>query len=137
MIIRLSNNNATMEAIRELEELSGVNLHACYQCGNCSAGCPCVDAMDVLPHKVIRMSQLGQFDILADAKTIWVCAACITCSVRCPRGVDIAAVMEGLRNQVLRKRDSSDYVRQNEIDEELYEELPQIAIINNFRKLTS
>ncbi|MCP4396063.1 MAG: heterodisulfide reductase [bacterium] len=134
--MKLSAKNLTSEDVKLLEEISGVNLYACYQCGNCSAGCPCVEAMDIPPHKIMRMSQFGQIDELLQTNTMWVCAACITCTARCPRSIDIAAVMEGLRNLILRKRESSDYVRFNEIDPKLYEELPQIAIINNFRKLT-
>ncbi len=134
--MKLSAKKLTSEEVSLLEEISGVNLYACYQCGNCSAGCPCVDAMDIPPHKVMRMSQFGQIDELLQANTMWVCAACITCTARCPRSIDIAAVMEGLRNLVLRKRGTSDYVQVSKIDPKLYEELPQIAIINNFRKLT-
>ncbi len=136
MTIRLSAENLKSEDVNQLEEISGVNLYSCYQCGNCSAGCPCVDVMDISPHRVMRMSQLGQIDDILKANTIWVCAACVTCTVRCPRSIDIAAVMEGLRNLVLRKREHSNYILLDNIDEELYEDLPQIAIINNFRKLT-
>ena len=136
MTIRLSAQNLRSEDINLLEDISGVNLYACYQCGNCSAGCPCVDVMDIPPHRVIRMSQLGQIAEILKANTMWVCAACITCTARCPRSVDIAAVMEGLRNLVLRKRESSNYIQLDKIDQKLYEELPQIAIINNLRKLT-
>ncbi len=134
--MKLSAKNLNSEDVKLLEEISGVNLYACYQCGNCSAGCPCVEAMDIPPHKIMRMSQFGQIDELLQTNTMWVCAACITCTARCPRSIDIAAVMEGLRNLILRKRESSNYVRLDEIDPKLYEELPQIAIINNFRKLT-
>ena len=119
-----------------LEEISDVNLAACYQCGNCSAGCPCADAMDIPPQRVMRLCQFGQIDEVLKANSVWVCAACITCSARCPRGIDIAAVMEGLRNLILRKKDGADYIKMQDIDPELYKELPQIALINNFRKLT-
>ena len=82
------------------------------------------------------MCQLGQIEEILHSNTMWVCAACITCSARCPKSIDIAAVMEGLRNLVLRKKERADYIQVQEIDESLYEELPQIALINNFRKLT-
>ena len=136
MVLKLSVHKLKSEQISLLQEISGVNLSACYQCGNCSAGCPCIEAMEIPPQKVMRMCQLGQIDELLKANTMWVCAACITCSARCPRSIDIAAVMEGLRHLVLRKRESSDYLQDQDIDQSRYEELPQIALINSFRKLT-
>ncbi|MBU4445324.1 heterodisulfide reductase, partial [bacterium] len=62
----------------------------------------------------------------------WICAACITCTVKCPRGVDIAKVMEGLRQIVLRR--DFEHINIREIDKKLREKLPQIALIGNFRK---
>ena len=65
---------------------------------------------------------------------MWLCASCLTCSVRCPRGVDIAAIMEALR--LLKTREMVNYVEPNKIPKEELEELPQIALISNFRKFT-
>ena len=90
--------------------------------------------MDIPPHQVIRLVQLGRIDEILDSNTQWICAACITCTVRCPKGVDIAAVMEALRQLVLRK--NVQRVNLNCIDKKDLSELPQIALINNFRKLT-
>jgi len=87
---------------RELRGLSDVEVVDCYQCGKCSAGCPVVDAMDILPNRVIRLAQLGQFDEILRSKTIWLCASCETCTARCPREVDIAAVMDALREMSLK-----------------------------------
>ena len=90
--------------------------------------------MEILPHHVIRLIQLGRIEEILASNTPWICAACITCSVRCPKGVDIAAVMEALRQMVLRK--NVQRVEINRIDREMLSELPQIALVNNFRKLT-
>jgi heterodisulfide reductase subunit C len=136
MTIKLSSKDINSEEKQQLEEISGVNFAACYQCGNCSAGCPCVDAMDIPPQRVMRMAQMGRIEEILKSNTMWVCAACVTCTAKCPKSIDIAAVMEGLRNLILRKRESSNYIQLYDIDEKLYEELPQIAVINNFRKLT-
>ena len=136
MTIKLSASDLNSEEKRQLEEISGVNFYACYQCGNCTASCPNVDAMDIPPQRIMRMCQMGQIEKILKSNTMWVCAACVTCTAKCPKSIDIAAVMEGLRNLVLRKRISSNYIQLYDIDEKLYEELPQIAVINNFRKLT-
>jgi len=116
--------------IRRVEEISGEKLSACYQCGKCSAGCPLVSAMDILPNQAIRLAQLGAEEVL-DFQAIWLCASCLTCAARCPKGVDLARVMEALRLIRLRKN-----VDRLEIGV-LPEDLPPIAIISALRKYTS
>jgi heterodisulfide reductase subunit C len=80
-----------------IEELSGQNVSACFQCGKCTSGCPVTFAMDIAPHKLIHLLQLGQIDKVLRSDTIWVCASCETCTTRCPNGIDIAHVMDSLR----------------------------------------
>jgi heterodisulfide reductase subunit C len=81
--------------------LSGQTPAECYQCIKCSAGCPVASAMDILPHQIIRMVQYGLKDTVLSSRTIWLCASCYTCSVRCPNGIDIAHVMDVLRQMSL------------------------------------
>ena len=121
--------------VEKVEELSGQNLLVCYQCGKCSAGCPQVDQMDILPNQVIRLAQLGEESELVNSRTIWVCASCLTCNVRCPKGVKIAEVMEAVRQIVLRKR--KDHVHIEKLTVEERESVPPIALISSFRKSTS
>ncbi len=104
----------------------------CYQCGKCSAGCPMADYMEVLPHQIMRLVQLGKWADVSAANTPWICAACLTCSVRCPRGVKIAELIEAVRQIALRVRISG---RRLEISGEEIESLPPIAIISAFRKI--
>ena len=53
--------------------------------------------MDLFPDEVIRMVILGQREKVLTCKTIWVCAACETCTTRCPNEVRIAELMDQLK----------------------------------------
>ena len=134
MRVELSSAKLRGEFIKKVAELSGQNVYLCYQCGKCSAGCPMAHAMDILPSQVIRLVQLGMQDDVAGSKTVWLCASCLTCTARCPKGVDLARVMEAVRLLTLRK--SKNYVEPSSLDREEVADLPQIALVSGFRKLT-
>lgn len=80
----------------EIEALSKQDVEECYQCGKCTAGCPVAFAMDNPPRKLIRLLQLGYVDEALKSNSVWLCATCETCMVRCPRGVDIPRIMEAV-----------------------------------------
>ena len=82
---------------RKVEEKSGEKISACFQCEKCTNGCPVTFAMDIVPHKIIRSVHLGLRDQVLNSDTIWVCASCETCTARCPNGIDIAHIMDSLR----------------------------------------
>jgi len=88
--------------LSEVSQASGVDLEACYQCQKCSAGCPVVEAMDLLPNQVLRHIQYGHRERVLSSNTIWICASCYTCSVRCPNDIDIAKIMDTLRHLAIR-----------------------------------
>lgn len=91
--------------------------------------------MDLSPREVMHVAQFGLMKKLDGINTYWKCASCHACSVKCPRGIDIAKVMEALRQQVLRK--SKNYIEPSEISAERIAEMPQIALVAGFRKFTS
>lgn len=91
---------------RVINELAHTRVEDCYQCGKCTAGCPVAEFMDVMPNQVVRLAQLDDLDRAAAAASVWVCVACQTCSDRCPKGVDVAAVMDAVR-RVSAERDAA------------------------------
>jgi heterodisulfide reductase subunit C len=136
-VIRLSKKNLENEFVTKIQEWSGQNIFSCYWCGKCSAGCMMVSDEadpDIMPHEVIRRIQLGDETVL-DAKLPWLCASCEICSIRCPRGIDVAKVMEAVRQWKQRKHE--DKLSPSSIDPEELARLPQIAIVGAFRKKTS
>jgi heterodisulfide reductase subunit C len=44
------------------------------------------------------MAHLGLKDRVLKSDTIWLCAACFTCTDRCPQDVEVASVIRVLRN---------------------------------------
>jgi heterodisulfide reductase subunit C len=117
--------------VAEVEELSGENLFACYQCGTCSAGCPFIDDMDLGPDVAIRYVILDRKEVL-NSNTIWMCASCYTCAERCPRDLNITKIMEALRQIVLRKK--IDRTKVVNISKKERETIPQLAFVSLFRK---
>ena len=123
-------NDSDRDMTAKVEELSGENIYSCFQCGKCSAGCPFSGDMDLLPNQVIRKVQMGDRSVL-EAETPWVCASCLSCEVDCPKGNDVPAIMEAIREVSLRKN-------VDEVDLQSLETkgLPEIALVSNLRKKT-
>jgi heterodisulfide reductase subunit C len=131
-VYRFTPENASFK--KKVSELSGENLDICIQCGACSSSCPLATDMDLLPSVVMRHAQLGLEEVL-EYESIWICSTCFNCEVACPRGIDVARVMEALRQIVLRKK--FDRFSIDDLTPEELRELPQIALISAQRKLTS
>lgn len=81
-----------------------IEVQACYQCGRCSAGCPIGDFFDLKVMEVVRLAAYGQVERLLQSHTVWLCAGCETCATRCPNGIEIAALMDVLRELALRRQ---------------------------------
>ena len=134
MRVRITKESTNSEFVQQVETISGENLLACNQCGKCSAGCPVAFGMDLLPSQVIRLAQLGIEDVL-ESQTIWVCASCLTCMARCPKGIDLSKIMEALR--IIQMERNGNQIETDGISQELLSELPQLAIIGGFRKFST
>ena len=135
MTLMITAQTQSLKSIEKLKELSGESVKLCMQCATCTGMCPMAQEMDYSPRKVMHMAQFGLVEQLAGINTYWKCASCHACSVKCPRGIDIAKVMEALRQQVLRK--SRNFIEPSQLSPEIIAEMPQIALVAGFRKFTS
>jgi len=89
------------------ERLAGLtSVSACYQCKKCSAGCPLTFAMDFYPDQVIRLALLGQdarFGLPDHLGLLLV----RDLHHRCPNNIDIAGVMDWLKEEAVRSGQAS------------------------------
>jgi heterodisulfide reductase subunit C len=77
----------------------GEKVMRCFQCGTCTSDCPIARFSETYrPRQIIRMTQLGLRDRVLNSDTLWLCAACFTCTDRCPQDVEVASVIRVLRN---------------------------------------
>lgn len=135
MSIVISNQTVIQDFVRKVEEISGEKFSKCMQCGTCTGSCPMIVEMKISPRKLVLLSKFGQQESVTDANTVWLCASCHSCKVRCPRGIDLPKVMEAIRLVTLRKNEN--YLEPYEIEKEVFEDLPPIALVSCFRKHTA
>jgi heterodisulfide reductase subunit C len=135
MRLKLTADVFENELLERVETLSGQQLSSCYQCGRCSAGCPVIEEMDIVPSEAIRLLQLGQIEDVLGSRTIWVCASCLQCASRCPRGVEFSNICDALRAIVLRSRLSKPRVDADEVKPVMVSDAPQMGVVGALRKL--
>jgi heterodisulfide reductase subunit C2 len=83
--------------VDQVEALSHEQTQLCYHCHKCTAGCPVSAEMTYGPDRLLRLVHLGQKAAVLASPDIWLCLACETCGARCPNGINIAHVMDALR----------------------------------------
>jgi heterodisulfide reductase subunit C2 len=128
----MATSHSSAELLEQIGSLSAQIVSDCYQCGCCTSGCPIGEAMNPPPSKAIRLLQLGKIEELLASDGIWMCASCMVCGTRCPRGVDYARIAEACRAIVLRSKQSR--VDPDTVAAPELEEIPQQAFIAAFRK---
>ncbi|HIP96983.1 MAG TPA: heterodisulfide reductase [Anaerolineae bacterium] len=79
-------------------------LRTCIQCGTCTASCGSAYAMEYTPRQMWRMVQLGLKDEVLNSDTFWLCSACYSCSVRCPRGIPLLEAIGALKRMAIAKK---------------------------------
>ena len=124
----------TKTEIKEyLLRLSGTDVSKCMKCGKCSGRCPAFKDMDIKPHQFVSMLAKGKIDELLESKAIWSCLSCMACVERCPRGVAPAAVVEAVRDTVVRMQGKNG-IKAEEIPPIVDELIPQQLLVSAYRK---
>ena len=89
-------NRLFLEELRYTPEWD--KIKECIQCGTCTASCPTSWAMDRKPREVVELFRAGMLDKVLKSNTVWLCASCYQCVVRCPCGIKFSDVIYALRS---------------------------------------
>ena len=135
MPFSFSHDAVDLDFIEKMKTITGEPFKTCMQCGTCTSVCPMTPEMQMTTRQIMHLTQWGQKEALLSTDQPWLCASCHACEVRCPRGIDIPRVIEGLR--LLFLRDNENYVDLSSMDKEKLEEMPQMAMVSAFRKHTA
>ena len=103
MTIKIKKQAADSGLIRIVEEMSDVDLSACYQCKKCSSGCPVAKNTQSPPSEIVRRLHLGAGNELLESDIIWMCLSCEICYARCPMEINVASVIDVLRALALER----------------------------------
>ena len=121
------------EQLQEIKHTVGTDVRKCMKCGKCSGRCPAFKDMDIKPHQFVTMLGQGKIERLLESKAIWNCLSCMACVERCPRGVAPAAVVEAVRNTVVRMQGNNG-IKAEEIPPIIDEYIPQQLLVSAYRK---
>ncbi len=122
-----------IEQTRLIKERSGTDTRKCMKCGKCSGRCPSFHDMDIKPHQFVTYIEQGKIDKLLESKSLFTCLSCFACVERCPRGVAPQAVIEAVRQEVIRQQ-GENRVKAEEVPKFIDDTIPQQLLVSMFRK---
>jgi len=82
----------------------GEKIKECIQCGTCSGSCPVSYMMDVTPRQTVALLRAGRIEDILQSRTIWLCASCYSCTVRCPSEIKVTDMMYALKRLAIEKK---------------------------------
>lgn len=82
----------------------GQKVKACLQCGTCTGSCPVSHMMDITPRGIIALFRAGMIEDILQSRTIWICASCYSCTVRCPAGIRVTDTLYALKRLAMEKK---------------------------------
>lgn len=57
--------------------------------------------MDVQPRQLVGYFRAGDLGSIMNSRTIWICASCYACTVRCPSGIKVTDLIYGLKRMAM------------------------------------
>jgi len=79
----------------------GEKIKRCIQCGTCTGSCPVSYTMDIPPREIIALFRAGDIESILASRTIWICASCYACTVRCPMGIKVTDILYALKRMAM------------------------------------
>jgi len=83
---------------------NGEKIKDCIQCGTCTGSCPISYMMDITPRQVVGLFRAGRLEDILQSRTIWICASCYACRVRCPQGILVTDLLYALKRLAMEKK---------------------------------
>lgn len=115
-----------------LAKLRGRDLVNCFQCIKCTSGCTALKLLELEPHEIEKLVNLGLVDELVSSDIIWTCVTCLKCVQRCPQKASPYHVIIALRNLAVE--------REAKIPEEFMKKVSQIletGLAESMQKVTT
>ena len=84
-----------------MERVGDDSLRRCIQCGTCSSTCPVTLYMDYTPRRIVAMIREGFKPEVLTSFTPWLCASCYSCTVECPKEVNITELMYQVKQKAI------------------------------------
>lgn len=130
---QMSNTKPNLESKNKiLTKLHDKQLVNCFQCIKCTSGCTALKLLELKPHEIEKLVNLGFIDELASSDIIWTCATCLKCVQRCPQKASPYHLVMALRNLAVE--------REAKVPEAFMKAVSQIletGLAEDYRKITT
>jgi len=100
-------DSKTEHGVSESDTFHEDTFTDCFSCENCTNVCPVVmnyekpeQAIDLLPHQMMRSLGLGLETLVLGSNMLWDCVTCYQCQEHCPQNVKITDIFYELKNKV-------------------------------------
>jgi Fe-S oxidoreductase len=70
----------------------------CFQCGQCTSGCPSARSLQEGPRRLMRLVLAYDVEAVMTSDDLWRCSECGKCTDACPMEVEPAKIIAELRN---------------------------------------
>jgi heterodisulfide reductase subunit C len=60
--------------------------------------------MDIQPRQLVAYFRAGDLESILRSRTIWLCASCYACTVRCPSQIKVTELIYGLKRMALESK---------------------------------